>query len=394
MDYAAFCRNYFAVTRMPIDLLYRNQPVYSALGELLHIAPDHSFEVFPLSHNPSFCALSADIAYGRVHVEGTDYDIFVGPAFSVPMTDEMVTQYMRETWIPAEKRERVAEVLYSLPVTSHPQLGNHLALIYQSLHGRAVSMADILEESGAPMDAPEEQHVLERMERLDSGEIHNTYQFELNLYECVKSGQPERLKRFLVENARNLYEGRLAASPMRHAKNIFLSSVIKCAMLGAIPGGMDIERAYQLTEFYIRECEKLTTIEAVSNLQYAMVMDLCRRTGEAKIPEGVSADTYACMNYIRTHVNQPLTLRDAARAVGRSESYIMKRFRTELGIHVGAYITRCKLEEARSMLLYTDKRLADISAYLCFSSQSYFQNVFKKQYGITPLQYRKSGRRT
>lgn len=33
--------------------------------------------------------------------------------------------------------------------------------------------------------------------------------------------------------------------------------------------------------------------------------------------------------------------------------------------------------------------LAEISSYLCFSSQSYFQNVFKKEYGVTPMQYRR-----
>ena len=49
---------------------------------------------------------------------------------------------------------------------------------------------------------------------------------------------------------------------------------------------------------------------------------------------------------------------------------------------------RCKLEEAKSLLTYSDKSLIEISNYLCFSSQSYFQNVFKKKYGMTPKQYR------
>lgn len=49
---------------------------------------------------------------------------------------------------------------------------------------------------------------------------------------------------------------------------------------------------------------------------------------------------------------------------------------------------RYKLEEAKSLLTYSDKSLGEISSYLSFSSQSYFQNVFKKKYGITPLQYR------
>ena len=56
---------------------------------------------------------------------------------------------------------------------------------------------------------------------------------------------------------------------------------------------------------------------------------------------------------------------------------MMKHFKGELGIRMGAYIMRCKLEEAKSLLTYSEKSLAEISSYLCFSSQSYFQNVFK-----------------
>lgn len=34
------------------------------------------------------------------------------------------------------------------------------------------------------------------------------------------------------------------------------------------------------------------------------------------------------------------------------------------------------------------KRSPEISSYLCFSSQSHFQNTFKKHFNITPLGYR------
>lgn len=54
-----------------------------------------------------------------------------------------------------------------------------------------------------------------------------------------------------------------------------------------------------------------------------------------------------------------------------------------------AYVTKCKLEEACDLLVYGQRSLAEISAYLGYSSQSYFQNVFKKQHGVTPVQYRK-----
>ena len=56
---------------------------------------------------------------------------------------------------------------------------------------------------------------------------------------------------------------------------------------------------------------------------------------------------------------------------------------------MNSFIMRCKLEEAKSLLTHTDKSISEISSYLCFSSQAYFQNVFKKKYGITPNAYRK-----
>lgn len=59
---------------------------------------------------------------------------------------------------------------------------------------------------------------------------------------------------------------------------------------------------------------------------------------------------------------------------------------------VGEFITRSKLEEAKTLLIYSEKSLADISFDLCFSSQSYFQRLFKKEYGITPAHFRKQGR--
>lgn len=120
-----------------------------------------------------------------------------------------------------------------------------------------------------------------------------------------------------------------------------------------------------------------------------MLLDFCQRAEETRIPEGISPDVYQCMTYIRNHTNEPISVEAAAAHTGRSASYMMKHFKGELGIRMGAYIMRCKLEEAKSLLTYSEKSLAEISSYLCFSSQSYFQNVFKKQYGVTPLQYRK-----
>lgn len=390
MDYIAFCRSYYVITRIPVSLLKNEKPVYSALGETLSIESPTNYEVFPMTHNPTFCSLSPDIEYGHVHVENTNYDVIVGPAFHFAVTDDLVRKCMKEMMLPLSLREPFEELLYQIPTLSHSQLGKHLLFLFVALNGREADIEELFINLPTEEASRKNSAVLKRMEELDSGSYHNSYYFEQTMLEKIKSGNPAALKQFFDENKNvTLNEGTMAASPLRHAKNLFISAVVKTGFNGAIPGGLDIEKTYQLIDYYIQECEKLTTVEAVGNLMYAMQFDFCQRVGGAKIPEGISPDIYSCMNFIRTHINEHITLDDVAAQIHRSASYVMKKFQQELGIHASAYITRCKLEEAKSMLAFTDKTLAEISAYLCFSSQSYFQNLFKKQYGVTPLQYRR-----
>ena len=115
------------------------------------------------------------------------------------------------------------------------------------------------------------------------------------------------------------------------------------------------KKAYQLIDYYIQECEQLRTIEKINQLQYVMLLDFCQRAGETRIPEGISPDVYQCMTYVRNHTNEPISVEAAAAHTGRSASYMMKHFKGELGIRMGAYIMRCKLEEAKSLLTYSEK---------------------------------------
>lgn len=391
MDYISFCRNFFAATNIPISLLKNNEPVYSTLGEMLSIIPSSStqWELFPLERNPVFCALSPDLEYGRVHIDDTDYDVIVGPAFSVPLTEQLVHQCMREVMLTSDYREQLAEYLASIPRTSQLQFAKQLAFLYQCLNHKEVNLHDFFIENEIKTINRNHHQVAHRIDDAENNALHNTYHFELEIYQYIKEGNVQHLKDFLYSNIKPLKEGKLAHTPVRHAKNIFIATAVKAGFLGAIPGGVDIEKTYQLVDFYVQECEQLQTIEEITNLQYMMIMDFCQRAGETQIPEGISSEVYQCMNYIRSHTNESISIDDVARQVHRSSSYMMRRFKEELGIHIGAFITRCKLEEAKTLLTYSDKSLAEISNYLCFSSQSYFQNVFKKQYGITPMQYRK-----
>ena len=66
----------------------------------------------------------------------------------------------------------------------------------------------------------------------------------------------EELKKHLLNYAGNddFNEGIVATDNLRQVKNIFVALVAMIGKMAAIPGGMDAERVYQLTDLYMMEC--------------------------------------------------------------------------------------------------------------------------------------------
>lgn len=74
--------------------------------------------------------------------------------------------------------------------------------------------------------------------------------------------------------------------------------------------------------------------------------------------------------------------------LGLNRTSLCRLFKECTGMTVGAYATGLKVKEAKRLLRATDKPLSESAQYLGFSSQSYFQNVFKRGTGVTPGEYR------
>jgi AraC-like DNA-binding protein len=78
-----------------------------------------------------------------------------------------------------------------------------------------------------------------------------------------------------------------------------------------------------------------------------------------------------------------------ARELGKSQSYLARRFHEETGITLQQYALDQRLEAGANMLRFSDEKIGDIADYLGFSSQSHFSNLFLKQYRQTPAEYRR-----
>lgn len=182
-------------------------------------------------------------------------------------------------------------------------------------------------------------------------------------------------------------KGRLSDNELQNIRYHF---VVATAMITryCVMGGMELEKAYNLSDFYIQKMDKLNTIAEIVSLHNTMCFDFCNKMNIIKKSQILSKPVVLCMDYIYSHIHSRITIKQLAEHTNLSESYLSKLFCKEIGMPVSTYIALQKIEKAKNMLSYSDYSLADIANYLSFSSQSHFIQVFSKYVGVTPHKYR------
>lgn len=393
MQLRQFCTLFHASHYIPIF-------IYGE-GELPEYAYTAVHELFPSHYvrkqlsgeqNPQCFYASETGMWGYIYVPSLDHTVICGPVFSGKLTSEMLHGFMNWHGFPADRKGEISDYLNSIPKYTYYRFLNMLAFLHFTLNGETIG---IMEHFDKVREAYNEKisvaQTEESVNAMEDVRQHGTYSTEQRLIDFIRAGEVEKLRDFLSVLAATspLQEGKLAESPIRQAKNIFIGAATIFGKDGAIPGGLGVEETYQLIDTYIQECERLSSVEAITALQYNMLIDFTARVAENRIPDGISADIHTAIQFIDNHTNEPISIDTVAEHIGKSRAYLTAKFRKETGKSVNEYIRDKKLSESKSLLKHTNKSLSEIAYFLCFSSQNYYQTVFKKKYGETPTEYRK-----
>ncbi len=100
------------------------------------------------------------------------------------------------------------------------------------------------------------------------------------------------------------------------------------------------------------------------------------------------------MYYIMEHYSEIYGLEDLAGIFYLDKSYLSRIFKEVTNFTVNEFINLQKIDHARNLLLDDSLSIEDISKKLGYERLSYFDRVFKKYVGMSPLQYRKSRKTT
>ena len=94
--------------------------------------------------------------------------------------------------------------------------------------------------------------------------------------------------------------------------------------------------------------------------------------------------------FVQTHVVEPFTLTEVVRHVNVSQFYFCKLFKKATGMTLTEYVSRVRVEKAKTLLVDRSMRISDIVYAAGFGSIPQFNNVFKRVVGMPPTEYRET----
>lgn len=116
--------------------------------------------------------------------------------------------------------------------------------------------------------------------------------------------------------------------------------------------------------------------------------NLCKSTGETANTGDISGLIPEICTFIKANYNKDISLTLLAEKYSVNPNYLSEVFREKTGVNFRDYLAEARLQVAKELLKSTNMSIKKISHAIGYNSQGYFQKVFKKQYDITPMDYR------
>jgi AraC-like DNA-binding protein len=117
--------------------------------------------------------------------------------------------------------------------------------------------------------------------------------------------------------------------------------------------------------------------------------DYASRQALARTEEEPAAVASA-KEFVQTHAEEPFTLAEVVRHVNVSRFYFCKLFKKATGMTLTEYVSRVRVEKAKTLLVDRSLRISEIVYSAGFGSIPQFNSVFKRIVGMAPTEYRET----
>ena len=142
-----------------------------------------------------------------------------------------------------------------------------------------------------------------------------------------------------------------------------------------------LEKAYAALSFFDKDRIESATEIVTMLTKYIWIEDMILSHADTRFERLVE--------YIDTHVQEPLTVGGLCGAFHISKNVLYAGFREKYQCTVNQYLTNRRMGLAKQLLCATELPVSRVGEEVGISDTNYFCRLFKKEAGVSPLQYRK-----
>ena len=324
-----------------------------------------------------------------------DGALVIGPYQTFEIRREQMLEIGERCGMPAVNFPRLEAVYARIPLLrDKTPLLSMINVLCEGLWGEdsEFHIIDIKQESTEPhdliLDSEPELDAEDIMARMKTMEAR--YAHENELLETVARGLTSRAELMLSHFSPKLLDKR-SPDPLRNTK-IYCTICNTLLRKAAEKGGVHPMHLDSTSSDFARRIEVIGTVDEGGELMLKMVRGYCRLVRESATA-GYSPFIRRCVAYIDANIAGDLSLSSLAAIQNVNASYLSTQFRREVGKTLTEYVTEGRMELAARLLLTSGLQVQTVAQHCGMSDVNYFSKLFKKQYGVTPRQYRAENRR-
>lgn len=222
-------------------------------------------------------------------------------------------------------------------------------------------------------------------------ELHHQM-FENISHNSITSVQFVQLKNGDESCIESLYQdfcnnqSRLSSNPVQ-SKRYLLVSALTLITRYAISSGANREEMYVSSDLYIQACDSCISCNEVEEL-FLKILKFYVEKIRSALASRYSTPVCHAINYITARLYEPISILDLCDSVGYSQSYLSSLFKKETGLTLLQFVHKLKIDQACNLLFTTSLSLSEISSLLAYSSLSHFVHTFHKVKNMTPQAFR------
>jgi AraC-like DNA-binding protein len=110
------------------------------------------------------------------------------------------------------------------------------------------------------------------------------------------------------------------------------------------------------------------------------------------VPSNTHARITRAVRIIDCSPDQTLSIGELAHVCGLSPYYFLRTFEQAVGVTPHQYILRARLRDAAARLAVGPSKIVDIAFACGFGDVSNFNRAFRKEFGVSPREYRRTER--